>query len=109
MADVVLEGGVQGEEVGVCGCERAEVCWKGEMGGWTGRWRGPPWNFFDVSIGVEIEVICRGRVEDAIMNEITDLVETCFEDFVADFGECELLVERLEEFRLLLEGGCEAG
>ena len=43
------------------------------------------------------------------MDQVVDFVETGFEDFVADFGECELLVERLEEFGLLLEGGREAG
>ena len=43
------------------------------------------------------------------MDQVVDFVETSFEDFVTDFGECELLVERLEEFRLLLEGGREAG
>ncbi len=109
MTDIVLEGGVQREEIEVRGCERAEMCWEGEVCGWARGGGGLPGNLFDVGVRVEIELVSWGCVKDAVMNKVVDFVETGLQNFVADFGESELLIEGLKELRLLLERWCEAG
>lgn len=88
---------MEGEEVGVGGGERTEVCGEGKMMWWTaGRWGGLTRDFFDV-FGVMVEVEVEGGVdevwEDVVGDSIVQFVEGCFKDFVADSGGCELFGE----------------
>ena len=66
-------------------------------------------DFLDVGVGVEVEVGCEEVREDTVVDEGVEFVETCFEDFIADFAQGELLVEGLQELGLLLESWGEAG
>lgn len=64
--------------------------WEGERG-WSAR------DFFDVVIVVVVggggAGVREGR-EDAVVDEVGEFFETGFEDFVADFGEGELVGQR---------------